>query len=404
MRALLLLLLIAAVPGSAQVRAFAPVAPVPIGPRGAYMTQLRLQVRALTTSSLPLDQAFRATLLPAPAAATPEAFAARAALVEALAAPQSALPALTRAVQTTEGHKAEKAGDALAELVKAVRSAPETERTALASEAAALNTRFDGSTALPGESVDLDAIPTVEDGPGMTKARRLMKADRSELKGLSEMIAAGKVRGVLVVLHGLDTAGKDGLIKRPLALNPAWTRVAAFKKPTPEEAAQDFMVRIEKQFPVPGQIVIFNRSHYEDLVVPRVLGTHPKDVVEARYRRVLEAERKLAESGIVVIKIFTHVSKKEQRRRLQARIDRKHKRWKFSASDLDTRERFEDFKRVNGETLARTTPAWAPWHVVAADDKPRRDADVARLVLKTLRRMGLEWPARPELDGLRIPK
>lgn len=399
MRALLALCLaVLALPSGAQVRA------VPPGPRGAYMTQLRLQTQALTSASVPLPQAFAATLAPAPALATPEAFAARAALVEALAAPKTALPALVAAVSETDGRKAAKAAKALEGLAAAVAAAPAAERAALARRAGELHRLFDGATAAPGETVDLDSIPTDPGGPGERKSRRRMKEDRSRLQEAEEMLAAGKARAVLVVLQGMDTAGKDGLIKRPLRLNPNWTKVASFKKPTPEEAARDFLERIEKKLPQNGEITIFNRSHYEDILVPMVLGTHPKEEVESRYRRVLEWERKLVESGVVIVKLFAHVSKPEQRRRLQARVDDPDKRWKFSPSDLETRAKWDEFLRGYGEILARTSPAWAPWRVVGADFKPRRDASVARVVRKVLERMGLSWPSRPEYDGVKVPK
>lgn len=393
---------------AAPVAPVAPVGPVPIGPHGAYFSQLRLQAKALLSMPVPLSQAFGAALLPAPAVRTPAAFAARAALVGALARP-GGLHELAEAVEEQEGPKAEKAASALRTLAQAVAAAPRAERSALGAQARALETRFDGAAALPGERVELSAIPTDEEaGPGPGKARRRMKEDRRELSELSEMLAAGKARGVLVVLQGMDSAGKGGATKRPLRLNPAWTRVAALKKPTEEEAARPFLERIEAALPqgkpegVRGFIQILDRSHYEDLVMPAILGTHTETEIESRYRRVLQFERRLGEAGVVVVKVFFHVSEKEQGRRLRARIDAPEKRYKASTVDWEMRKRFPEFQRVWGEVLARTSAPWSIWNVIAADDKPRRDADLANLVLKTLKRMGLSWPENPELDAVKI--
>ncbi|MBI4346899.1 MAG: hypothetical protein HY553_08600 [Elusimicrobia bacterium] len=405
--AVLLLLLV--LPVHAQVVApVAPVAPVPTGPHGAYFGQLRTQVNSLLSVPSALPQAFRATLLAAPEVRTPAAFAARAAIVQALAKP-GGLQELAKAVEAEEGKKARRAAKALYKLADAISEAAPAERKALGARAAALNARFDGATALPGESVDLSAIPADEDdGPGYAKARRRMKEDRKEISEFGDdMLSLGKARGVLVVLQGMDSAGKGGTTKRPLRLNPAWTRVTAFKKPTKEETAQHFLKRIEAGLPkgtpesARGWVQIFDRSHYEDLVMPSILGTHSKEEIDSRYAQVVAFERRLAEAGIVVVKLFLHLSEDEQERRLQARLDDPKKHAKASPVDWEMHERFADFQRVWGEVLARTSTPWAPWHVVPSDDKPRRDMDVARIVVKTLRRMGLTWAENPEIGAIR---
>jgi polyphosphate kinase 2 (PPK2 family) len=273
----------------------------------------------------------------------------------------------------------------------------------LGEQARALDARFDGATAAPGEAVDLSAIPTDEGGAGEREARRRMKDDRREIAELEEMLAAGKTRGVLVVLQGMDSGGKGGATKRPLRLNPAWTRVSAFKKPTPEEATQHFLKRIEAALPqgkpegTRGWIQIFDRSHYEDLVMPAILGTHSKEEVEARYQQVLDFERRLAEAGVVVVKLFMHISEEEQGRRLQARVDTPEKNYKASPADWEMRKLFPKFQQVWGEVMARTSAPWSIWNVIAADNKPRRDAEVAHIVLKTLKRLNLSWPENPDL-------
>jgi|GEM_PF-108791 len=410
--AALALAVFSALPAAAQVVERVSLPTIPVAPaaaalaslpRGGFLTELRLQTQSLTTGA-PLPQAFAAALAPAPRAATPEAFAARAALVEALAAPETALPALIEAARATPGGKAEKAADALSELHETISAAPASERAGLARAAAGLRARFDGASAAPGERVDLRSLPTVdEDALGAKAARRAMKAERREVRRLQEVIAASKDRAVLVVVQGMDTAGKDGVIKRPLALNPTWTRVAAFKKPTAEEAAQDFLERIKKQLPAKGIIGIYNRSHYEDLVVPAVYKTFSPEEIESRYRRINAFEKELVDSGVVIIKIFLNVSKGEQKARLERRLERPDKRWKFSLADLETRKRWDAFHRAYAEALARTSTPWAPWRIIAAGDKPNRDWRVARLTRKMLSRLGLRYPDPPETKGVTIP-
>jgi PPK2 family polyphosphate:nucleotide phosphotransferase len=210
---------------------------------------------------------------------------------------------------------------------------------------------------------------------------------------------------VLVVLQGMDTAGKDGAIKHGMTgLNPAWTRVSAFKKPTAEEAKQDFLDRIRKEVPKAGIIGVFNRSHYEDIAVPSVYGTHSPEEIAARYAKLVAFERELAERGVKIVKVFLHVSKDVQRARLQRRIDRPDKRWKFAMADLETRKKWDEFQKAYGAILARTSTYWAPWNVIPADDKPSRDRRFARILRKAMQRMGLAYPPAPDLDGIKIPK
>lgn len=392
---------------AAAASAHAPV--IPAVPHGAFVSALGTQAAALSQAAAltTLPTAFSQTLAAAPvaSAATPEAFAARSALVTALAAPASAkaVPALAAAVRETGGKHAESAAAAIEELGKAVKSAPAGERRGLASAAAALNARFDGASAAPGEAIAFDAIPTVEDDRSEKKARQALKEDRREVRELQEALAASKERAVLVVLQGMDAAGKDGVIKRALRLNPAWTKVASFKKPTAEEAKEDFLARIKRQLPQKGVIGVFNRSHYEDLVVPKVYGTFSKDEVESRYRKINEFEKELVAQGVLIVKIFLHESKDVQKERLQARLDRPEKRWKFSMADLETRKMWDQFHAAYAEVIARTSTPWAPWRVIGADDKPNRDAKVARVLRKALSRLGLRYPDPPDTKGVVIP-
>ncbi|NNN06981.1 MAG: hypothetical protein HKL90_13880 [Elusimicrobia bacterium] len=382
---------------------------VPAVPHGAFVSALNTQALSMTAAlgaAVP-SAAFAATVAAAPAAAaaTPEAFAARAALVSALADPKpaQALPALAAAVRDAGGKHSETAAASIETLDRAIQSAPAAQRRALAAAAAALNARFDGASAAPGEAIDFSAIATVEGTASEKKARTAMKDERRQVMALQEALAASKQRAVLIVLQGMDAAGKDGVVKRPLRLNPAWTKVASFKKPTAEEAQQDFLERIKKQLPQKGIIGVFNRSHYEDLVVPQVYGGFSPAEIEARYRKINDFERELVARGVLIVKIFLHESKDVQKARLQDRLDTPAKRWKFSLADLETRKHWDEFHRVYAQVIARTSTPWAPWRVVGADDKPTRDARVARLLRKAMSRLGLTYPEPPETKGVKIP-
>lgn len=398
-------------PASAQV-ARVPMVAAPLVPafRGPVITALNAQLAPLLSAqTIPqLQSALQASVLATPAAgATPAVFAARAALVEAMASPKTALPEIVRSLEASGGKKAMKAAAGLKELGRTLEDAKPSQSRSVTEAAAALRARFDGSSAAPGELVDLSYIPTDEKkGMSEKKAAKELKREVKGLNELQEVLAAAKTQAVLVVVQGMDTAGKDGVIKHGMTgLNPAWTKVAAFKKPTAEEAKQDFLERIKKQVPEKGIIGVFNRSHYEDIAVPLVYGTHSSEEVESRYARLLAFERELAEAGVKVIKIFLHASKETQRKRLQDRVDRPDKRWKFSLADLETRKRWKEFQKAYGTILARTSTYWAPWTVIPADSKPRRDRDFARLLRKALQRMGLAYPeAAPGVEGLKIPR
>ncbi len=405
------LLVFSSLPASAQVRV-APVVPVAGGP---VVAAINAQLAPLTaglsapgmTPTLGLTVAFQTQVAPTPAAlATPAEFAARSVVTAALAEPLTALPALVASLRETGGKKAEKAAASLEKIGKALARAKPEESAALSASASALNARFDGAAAAPEEAVDLSVTPTNnEDGLSAKKAGKKLKKEVKQVNELEDILAAAKTQAVLVVIQGMDTAGKDGVIKHGMTgLNPAFVRVAAFKKPSAEEAAQDFLERIKKEVPKPGVIGVFNRSHYEDIIVPAVWGTHDKETVEQRYARINAFELELAKQGVKVVKIFLHVSKDTQRQRLQRRIDRPEKNWKFSSSDLETRKRWNDLQKVFGSILARTSTWHAPWTVIPADDKPRRDLAFAKLLRKTLARMGLEYPPSPDLKGVKVPK
>jgi PPK2 family polyphosphate:nucleotide phosphotransferase len=247
----------------------------------------------------------------------------------------------------------------------------------------------------PGDRLGLD---------GKDAAAAVRDELLNRLHELQDRFWAEATRSVLLVLQGLDTSGKDGTIEHVFkGVNPQGVRAAAFKAPTVHELAHDYLWRIHDSCPARGEIGIFNRSHYEDLVTVRVLGLVSPEACRARYRHVREFERMLSEEGTTVVKVFLHISKEEQAERLQARIDDPDKRWKFRSSDLETRKRWDDYMALYDEALTETSTEWAPWHVVPADRKWVRNVAVARLLVDTLASLDPRFPAPEEdLSGIRI--
>ena len=224
-------------------------------------------------------------------------------------------------------------------------------------------------------------------------------ADIAEIDRLQEILYAQAKHALLVVLQGPDTSGKDGTIRRVFSpINPLGAVATSFKKPTPQELAHDFLWRIHKAVPAAGMIGIFNRSHYEDVLVPRVHGLVPAERIEARYRLINAFEQHLAENDVTIVKFYLHISNKEQKSRLEARVKDPTKRWKFSADDLVERKRWSDYIAAYEIALRRSSTQWAPWFIVPADRKWYRNAVVARIVRATLEAMDLTYP--PEMPGL----
>ena len=219
----------------------------------------------------------------------------------------------------------------------------------------------------------------------------------------SKLWAEGK-RSVLVVLQGMDCSGKDGTIRHVFGpLNPQGVRVASFKKPTDEELAHDFLWRVHKVVPARGEIVAFNRSHYEDVLVVRVLNLVPEAEWQARYDRINEFEKLLTDAGTRIVKIMLHISKDEQKERLQARLDNPEKAWKFAMGDLDTRKRWGEYEAAYEALLEQCSTKEAPWYVVPADRKWYRNWAISAIVRRELELMDPKPPAMPEeLKGLKI--
>lgn len=223
-------------------------------------------------------------------------------------------------------------------------------------------------------------------------AERLAKTI-ARLDDLQYRLYAEGRRSLLIVLQGMDTSGKDGVTRHVMtAFNPQGCRVVSFKVPSAEEAAHDFLWRIHRAAPARGEIVVFNRSHYEDVLVVRVHGLVPREVWSARYEAINRFERHLGENGTTVLKFFLHISAKEQRERLLARLEDPAKHWKFSEGDLAEREHWDAYQRAYEDALAKCSTREAPWYVIPADRKWYRDWAIAEIVAKTLERMAPRPP------------
>ena len=221
---------------------------------------------------------------------------------------------------------------------------------------------------------------------------------------LHDRLWAEATRSVLLILQGLDAAGKDGTLKHVLTgLNPQGCRVVAFKEPTTTELAHDYLWRVHAACPARGELGVFNRSHYEDVAAARVRGLAPRHTWRRRYRQIREFERLLTEEGTTVVKVFLHVSKEEQARRLQERLDNPAKSWKFRRSDLADRARWDDYITAYDDAISATTTKWAPWYVVPADHNWARNLAVAELLARTLEALDPQLPPpEPGLSELEI--
>lgn len=221
------------------------------------------------------------------------------------------------------------------------------------------------------------------------------------LAELQTMLHAQHTHRVLVVIQAMDTGGKDGLIKSLLQpLNPQGVRIAPFKAPTATELAHDFLWRVHEQVPADGELVVFNRSHYEDVLIVRVHGLVPEARWRRRYHHIRAFEELLAEEGTTIVKLFLHISKDEQRERLQARVDDPTKHWKFNVDDLAERTRWHDYQRAYADAIGETAAPHAPWYVVPADRKWFRNLLGAQILLESLERLNLAYPESPDLNGI----
>jgi PPK2 family polyphosphate:nucleotide phosphotransferase len=251
--------------------------------------------------------------------------------------------------------------------------------------------------------VDVDP----DSSPGLKNEKRAKKElaeMHANLFNLQERLWAEQKRSVLIVLQGMDTSGKDGTIVHVMGdLNPEGVVITTFKAPTPEEKRHGFLWRIRKALPAPGVIGIFNRSHYEDVLIARVHALADLKVIERRYDLINEFEKQLVKSGTKIIKICLHISYDEQRNRLVDRLKDPDKHWKFHENDINERAYWDDYQSAYGIAITRCSTDWAPWYVIAANDKDYRNWAVSKIVSETLDQMGPQYP-RPKLNVPRLLK
>jgi len=244
---------------------------------------------------------------------------------------------------------------------------------------------------------DVDTAST----PGLKspkRARRDLDRHRLELFDLQERLYAEHKRSLLIVLQGMDTSGKDGTITHVIGgLNPQGVQITPFKAPTPEEKRHGFLWRIRRRLPEPGEVGIFNRSHYEDVLIARVHDLASPAVIQQRYGLINKFEQELVKAGTAIVKVCLHISYDEQRRRLLERLEDPDKNWKFNPHDVDERAYWDDYMSAYSIAITECSTAWAPWYVVPADDKDYRNWAVARLLIETLEQLNPQYP-HPRLN------
>jgi PPK2 family polyphosphate:nucleotide phosphotransferase len=257
----------------------------------------------------------------------------------------------------------------------------------------------------PGDAAGLaKRSPTEDFGWDKESAKAETAKLLAKVDALQTRLAAEKSRGLLFVIQAMDAAGKDGVIRSMHAgLNPAGVHVSSFKAPAGRETGMDFLWRIHDVCPAKGEIGIFNRSHYEDVLVVRVKNFVPRTVWSKRYDHIRNFEKLLAGEGTRIVKIHLQISKEEQRLRLQDRIDDPNEQWKFRLGDLDDRKLWPQFMRAYEDAITETSTTYAPWYVVPADRKWVRNLVVARLLVATLEDMNPKFPPPDEsLAGLKV--
>jgi len=234
------------------------------------------------------------------------------------------------------------------------------------------------------------------DGNKKDSKEALLKLN-TELAALQEQLFAEGKHRLLIVLQAMDTGGKDGVIRAVFeGVNPQGVKVASFKVPTPVELSHDYLWRVHQQTPGKGEMVIFNRSHYEDVLVVRVHQLVPEEVWSRRYQHIREFERLLADEGTTILKFYLHIDLQEQAQRFLARVEDPTKQWKFNPGDLDERERWEEYMKAYEDMLNQTSTDWAPWYIIPANKKWYRNWLISRIVIKTLKDLDMRYPPAPE--------
>ena len=256
------------------------------------------------------------------------------------------------------------------------------------------------------KKVSLVKRSTDDTGKFKAKAEAVGEVSKNtdRLSELQYLLYAENKRSVLVVLQAMDTGGKDGAIRHVMGpLNPQGCEVTSFKAPTEEELSHDFLWRVGRAVPRRGMIGIFNRSHYEDVLVVRVHNLVPRSVWSKRYRQINDFEKRLAESGTHIVKFFLHISKKEQKKRLEARLRDSSRHWKIDAADFEERKYWDDYIKAYEAVLSKCSKPWAPWYVIPADKKWYRNYVLSQILLETLEGLDMAFPSpKVDISKLRI--
>jgi PPK2 family polyphosphate:nucleotide phosphotransferase len=251
---------------------------------------------------------------------------------------------------------------------------------------------------------DIDTSSTCSFVGDKSTTAAILDEMAARLTTLQTVLYAEQKHKILIVLQAMDTGGKDGVIRKVFSgINPQGVRIASFKAPTPPELAHDYLWRVHSQVPAKGELVVFNRSHYEDVLITRVHGWIDDATAKRRFRQINNFEAMLVEEGTTILKFFLHISKDEQKQRLQDRLDDPAKTWKFNIGDLAEREKWDDYQRVYEDAINETSSPHAPWHIVPADRKWIRDLYVSSVLVKTLEDLKMAYPKPAEgLDKVKI--
>ena len=250
-------------------------------------------------------------------------------------------------------------------------------------------------TVTPNEAINLQDIDPNQTGEvkGKKAAKKQLKKNIERMADLQNVLYAEGKQALLIVLQAMDAGGKDGTIRRIMSgVNPQGVRVTSFKKPTEEELAHDFLWRIHQKTPQRGMIRIFNRSHYEDVLVVRVHNLVPEAVWQKRYEQINHFEKLLTDNGVTILKFYLHISAEEQKERLLARLEKPHKRWKFNPDDLKERKLWGDYMAAFETAFQRCSPANAPWHIVPANKKWYRSLIISEKIVETMENLNMKYP------------
>lgn len=248
---------------------------------------------------------------------------------------------------------------------------------------------------IPGQQVNLDEIPTrgEEFFADRKNAEKRFKQLRDEIIKWQQVLWSEGKQKLLIVLQATDAGGKDSTIRKVfMGVNPQGVKVVGFKAPSTLERAHDYLWRVHHAVPPAGMIGVFNRSHYEDVLVVRVENLVPKEVWSKRYQHINDFERLLTDTGTRILKFYLHISKEEQRERFQDRLDVPEKHYKFSLDDLEKRKHWDAYRKAFEEALTRCSTEWAPWYVIPADQKWYRNLAISEIIVKTLEDMNPQFP------------